>query len=183
MTPRTTSIGRRAAPAAAHLWRAMVLAVALFAPVVASADSGEEEPYVFTDRDQAEFLTCRVAGLLHLQAKDWENSVFSADATLALLDQISFVMAEVVGSAPPADVEDAKRRTLVAERFFISLRDMLAGGPPELMETARRDEILLRCVPVVWAAVRNELNELMKWRRKAVDAPPRGVLIPGLSER
>ena len=152
---------------------------ALAAAVVAStlgATASAQSPD--PEADVENFLACRSIALLHLRAAEWRDAVVGEAFTNTLLDQMTFVMIESISSTPSASMTESKQRLLFTETYFLGQgRDLAASGYVDVRE---RDRALLDCAPQIWRAARFEIDELMKWRAQAIDAPSRDWSPPGV---
>lgn len=132
----------------------------------AQAQTTRADPRV-TEEERERFRFCRAAALTHLQAADWRNAIVGEDMTRAMLQQISFIMAETTIAAPPANIADAERRIFFSEMFFLNLRDDLMKADSAFSETSVRDEALLDCSPFLWTVLSGHIDKLMEWRTQA----------------
>lgn len=134
----------------------------------AEAQTSRDNPRV-TEHERERFRFCRAAALAHLQAADWPNAIVGEELTRAMLQQISFIMAETTVSAPPSNIADAERRIFFSETFFLNLRDDLMQANSALTETSARDEALLDCAPFLWTVLSGHIDKLMAWRARAFE--------------
>lgn len=158
-------------------WTALAFAVVLLSALVMAPEARAQStsptvgdapnPVRIVGGDRLKrFQSCRAVALLHMRAADWRNSVLTREATHALLEQITLVMAETVNSTVSLDFDDAKRRMLYAERFFIDLREMLAAAAQSFADTPSRDRYLIDCMPFLWESLRPHIDILMSMRAR-----------------
>lgn len=168
------SFGRRRA-AAVVVQRVVVRTVfiaALAAAAPATAHHGSQEDW---DR-------CRAVALLHLNQGAWSETSVPESATIALLEQMGFVMVEGVFGDPTDSMSDLSSRLVFAEKYFLDQRGRIGDAAAAYPTAAERDPILMSCFGFVWVSVRREIDHLMKWRDRSLDAPEREVWPPGFEK-
>lgn len=159
-----------------RVWRAAAVALALAASMPAA-------PSVAHHGDQDDFDTCRSVALLHLQASDWDAAAVSEKSTIALLEQIGVAMVEGVFGTPMDSTDDLTNRLIQAEAYFLRQSRRLAAAQSAFPTTRERDKVLSECFGFIWPSVKREIDQLMKWRERAIDAPEREYWPPGFEPR
>lgn len=125
---------------------------------------------------------CRAVALVHLSQADWANAAVPESATIALLEQMGFVMVEGVFGSVSESMDDLSDRLIYAEKYFLDQRLRVAEAAQAYPTTADRDRLLMFCFGFVWTSVKREIDVLMTWRKLGIDAPERTVWPPGLRD-
>lgn len=150
--------------------RAMVVLCALLVAGTAAAQAPLPSSSV-APQDRERFRVCRAAIFYHLGAPEAESRVPRAVAQ-ALLEQMNLIMFETVRTAPAATVDDGRKALEFVEQFFLSFSRTISETRDRLADPARREEILLDCMPWIWGIVKERIDYLILWRERAIDAPP-----------
>ncbi|MEM9050208.1 MAG: hypothetical protein AAGC92_16005 [Pseudomonadota bacterium] len=138
----------------------------------ASAPAQMVDEYVPTDGLE-EFALCRAAVFYHLDSNARGDSAIPVFVARTLERQILFVMQESLNSRPPVSLEEGSVSLKFSESFFIGFSAVLRNERARMLDVRQRDEILVGCVPFIWALVEGQVNNLIAWRTQSVNAPAR----------
>jgi hypothetical protein len=141
--------------------RALALALVLVAGG-AAAQATPMLPAVSEEQREA-FRVCRAAVFYHLDNGATVDVVPKAFAE-ALQRQFSFIMHETLRNAPDGTMADAKAMIDFAENFFISFSVTLNQQRALRDDVAAREQVLIGCVPLVWAVATEHIDRLMALR-------------------
>ncbi len=146
-----------------------LLAAAALAASPAEADILFPDDYV-PEESARFFQVCRAAALYHLDAAEAPGAVVTHPVARTLLEQINFVMWFTLTREMPSTLGDGARMLAFTEKWVIGFGQVVRDETG-LTDPATRETVLMRCVPVIWMIMREDIEMLLAWREKAVDAP------------
>jgi hypothetical protein len=151
----------------------MTMAAALLAASApAQAQEFGEILETISPREMAFFSDCRAAVFFHLDAGEDQQSAVPLPVARSLLDQINFIMGELITGRPPRSVDEQRAIVDFTEQFFINFNRTIARNQDAMRDVARREAVLMECIPWVWTTVRLQIDKLVDWRRKTSNTPP-----------
>ncbi len=152
------------------------LALILLGPTAAGAQDTYMKRYALEGEDNARFRECRIA--ITIAGRDAGRSSLPASTIAAMREQIEFVMAETAFRMPSASVDAGAAQVRDVEAWMLAFSRQIAGTLDALEDGRQLDAALLACQPMLWAATKDIIDELILWREEAV----RGVTPPALRE-
>lgn len=156
--------------------KALALATALalgLTPAMAQSELTIPLPDDYTTAEQEyQFRLCRAALLLHLDAKDSDSSLVPREVAETLMDQMNFIMSEAILNKSAQNVADGQALIEFAENWFLSFGRTIREEQGRLAVLEEREKIILDCTPTIWRISREYIDYLIKWRARAINAPP-----------
>jgi hypothetical protein len=153
--------------------RAVAFALALLAaPAVTDPALGDTPDQYATPEGMRQFQLCRAAVFYHLDANVRGESRIPLPVIRVMQEQIEFQMQETLWRRTPETLEQGARSIRFAEQFFLGFGQILREERERLVDPAQRDAILFECQAFLWVSMRTQIEELMTWRTRAMDAPP-----------
>jgi hypothetical protein len=146
--------------------------VACLVAGVAQAQEFDEILETISPQEMGFFSNCRAAVFYHLDKGGDPDATVPQPVARALLDQINFIMGEVITGRPPRSVDEQRSIVDFTEQFFINFNRTIARNEEMLRDTRRREAILMQCIPWVWTSVRLQVDKLVDWRRQTSNTPP-----------
>lgn len=119
------------------------------------------------------FRLCRAAVLIELRAEEGQRTPLRPAVIDAMREQIDFIMAETIFNVPALNLEDGRKRLDFTERFVLDFGKTVSEEIERLDDPAERAPILLDCQLLIWAIMKERIDILMQWRRRALglDSP------------
>lgn len=114
------------------------------------------------------FRLCRAAILIELRADEETRSSIPRNAVEAMREQMDFLMADTIFSAPVLNMEDAQKRLDFTERFILDFGKTVGSESERLKDPEKRAGVLIGCQPLLWSVMKERLEYLLQWRRKAM---------------
>jgi len=151
--------------------RAALAALALLAAGGAQAQRALPQDRV-PEEQRAQFRLCRAAIIYHLDGPEDRSATVPRAMARAMNEQMSFVMFESIKSAPAGDLAQTREALVFVERFFLDLARTIGEQRDRLADLRERERILLDCQVLIWRAMSDYIDYLMRWRERAADAPP-----------
>ncbi len=150
--------------------RRFAAALALAAGAAAAQDGADPRDYA-TKEEAERFRICRAAVFYHLDGPEDPAATVPRPVARALLDQMEFIMAESLLNKSFSTIEEGQRLVAFTEGFFIDFNRTIARQREAMEDLARREAVLMDCVPWIWVSARSMIDYLVKWRARAVNAP------------
>lgn len=166
--------------------RGMALSAAVAAQIAAGAlcpgEAVAQEttllPGVSAEQRQ-QFRLCRAAVFYHLDSASAPGKVIPRAVAETLNDQIAFIMAETLRSAPAGALAEDRRMIDFTESFFLAFSRTIAENRALAQDAAARERVLIDCIPLVWTIVGDRLDRLLAYREANRRIP--GTPLPGTS--
>jgi hypothetical protein len=142
---------------------ATLLAALALTPVRAQAQETTLLPGVSVEQRQ-QFRLCRAAVFYHLDPASAPGRVIPRAVAETLNDQIAFIMAETLRSAPAGALAEDRRMIDFTESFFLAFSRTIAENRALAQDAAARETLLIGCIPLVWTIVGTRLDRLLAFR-------------------
>ncbi len=148
-------------------------AALLLALGVARVGAAQESAVLpgITPEQRQEFRLCRAAVFYHLDRDAAPGRMVPREVAEAMNEQIAFVMAETLRSAPAGSMADNRRLIDFSESFFLAFSRTIAEQRALGQDPERREALLIDCVPLVWAVARARIDRLLAFREGSRRAP------------
>lgn len=121
-----------------------------------------------SDTERAPFRVCRAAIIIEASAAESDKSALPPAVTQAMREQVDFIMSETIFNIPALSLEDGEKRLDFAETFVIQFARTIGAEMKELKDPDRRMKTLIECQPLLWQIMKENLDVLMQWRRRAM---------------
>lgn len=161
---------RRAAAAMA------AFAALMLAPAGVAAQETTLLPGV-TAEQREQFRLCRAAVFYHLDPASAPGKVIPRAVAETLNDQIAFIMAETLRSAPSGNLAEDRRMIDFTESFFLAFSRTISENRALAQDAAARERAIVGCIPLVWTIMRVRLDRLLALREASRKLP--GAPLPG----
>lgn len=148
--------------------RAVIIACVSAVASGALADTVPLPNEYVPERGRAEFRLCRAAVLVELRADENDRTPLPPETLAAMREQIDFIMAETIFNAPALNLEDGRKRLEFTERFILDFGKTVSAERERLEDKHERAAILIGCQPLIWAIIKERIEVLMQWRRRAL---------------
>ncbi|PKP66956.1 MAG: hypothetical protein CVT86_02630 [Alphaproteobacteria bacterium HGW-Alphaproteobacteria-8] len=146
--------------------RALFALILTLAPILAQAQATA----AITTDQMERFRTCRAALFYHLDGDLPRDSRLPRAYAEALLEQMTFIMAETIRNAPHASVEQSRAAMEFTERFFLGFSRTIAERADLKTNLAAREKLLVDCQPLIWDALHARIDVLLA-RREGMNYP------------
>jgi hypothetical protein len=146
---------------------------AALAPAAAQAQETTLLPGA-TAEQRAQFRLCRAAVFYHLDASSAPGRALPRAVAETLNEQIAFIMAETLRSAPSGNLAEDRRMIDFTESFFLAFSRTISENRALAQDAEAREAVLIGCIPLVWAVMRFRMDRLLALReagRKLPGAP------------
>jgi hypothetical protein len=140
------------------------LAVALaLAPRPGNAQETTLLPGIGAEQRQ-KFRLCRAAVFYHLDPASAPGKVIPRAVAETLNEQIAFIMAETLRSAPAGALAEDRRMIDFTESFFLAFSRTISENRALAQDAAGREALLIGCIPLVWTIVGDRVDRLLAFR-------------------
>jgi hypothetical protein len=155
-----------------------LLGAASLAPARAAAQETTLLPGV-TQEQRQQFRLCRAAVFYHLDSASAPGKAVPRAVAETLNEQIAFIMAETLRSAPAGALAEDRLMIDFTESFFLAFSRTIAESRALAQDAAAREALLISCIPLVWTIMGERVDRLLAFREANRRIP--GTPLPGSS--
>ncbi len=155
-----------------------LVAAAALLPASGLAQEATLLPGVSAEQRE-QFRLCRAAVFYHLDPASAPGKMIPRTVAETLNEQIAFIMAETLRSAPAGALAEDRRMIDFTESFFLAFSRTIAENRALAQDAAAREALLIGCIPLVWSIVGDRVDRLLAFRESNRRIP--GTPLPGNS--